>query len=101
VVDARLLVTPQNRAHRRRHPLRARSRLAQQFREQLPHLGHRHRRRFSPPSRSRSVCKNLQKLVLGKTVRATGKVTQAPMDGGTAFQMAVTSSKDIEIVEAP
>ena len=44
---------------------------------------------------------DLRKLFLGKTVRVTGKVTRAPMAGGTAFQMAVTSSKDIEIVEEP
>jgi hypothetical protein len=44
---------------------------------------------------------DLQKLFPGKAVRETGKVTRAPMGGGTAFQMAVTSSKDIEIVEAP
>jgi hypothetical protein len=44
---------------------------------------------------------DLQKLFLGRTVRVTGKVTRAPIAGGSAFQMAVTSSKDIEIVEAP
>jgi hypothetical protein len=43
---------------------------------------------------------DLQKLFLGKTVRVTGNVSKAPIDGGTAYQLAVNTSKDIEIVKS-
>src|SRR5579884_1410138 len=50
VVDARLFATPQHAADDVGDAFGAGPRLPQQFREDRPHLGHRHRRRFFPPA---------------------------------------------------
>ena len=50
VVDASLLVTPQHATDRLGDLPRRRGTLAEQFGEDRPHLRHRHRRGFSPPS---------------------------------------------------
>src|SRR5262245_24247612 len=54
-MDACLLVTPQHAADYFRDPLGRGGRLVLQPGEHLPHLRHRHRRRFSPPAAAAPV----------------------------------------------